>query len=334
MRRAAVGNRRVTARRRRQRLAVALGQPARRACRRGDRHLLAEDRPHGELKAVPCAGNTQAGLQRHSRGQLPVPPEDRIDLPRIGRQVEEAAHALHDVDEAAGWGERDAQDEAIGRRRQVDLDDTRCTVDHHAAAVTAVDHSLYAGSGAGSQKSEHRLPAIGRTEAQPQLQGPAGRRCGAADGRPQRARRLAAGLAEESVEPPQAAESRSKGDIGDRERRIQEQRAGEVAIRRVWATWTGVAPRCSRNRRLRWRSPMPSRSASSPTPCSSRKPPQISRRARDTGARVPDHAGLPGAVSGRQRRQGLKPAASASAAQRKKRACSRRGVRDGQTGRQ
>jgi hypothetical protein len=58
---------------------------------------------------------------------------------------------------------------------------------------------------------------------------------------------------------------------------------------------------------------MPSRSASSATEASSRNPSSISRLARATVVAVPFHAGLPGAVSGRQRRQGRKSARSAAA---------------------
>ncbi len=53
-----------------------------------------------------------------------------------------------------------------------------------------------------------------------------------------------------------------------------------------------------------------------------------------TVAEVPCQAGVPGEVSGRQRRQGRKPAASAAAAQAKNAQFSGRGVRAGHTGRQ
>jgi hypothetical protein len=56
--------------------------------------------------------------------------------------------------------------------------------------------------------------------------------------------------------------------------------------------------------------------------------------ARPTVERVPFHAGLPGAVSGRQRKQGRKPARSAAAADGKNTTFSERGGRTGHTGRQ
>jgi hypothetical protein len=56
--------------------------------------------------------------------------------------------------------------------------------------------------------------------------------------------------------------------------------------------------------------------------------------ALDTVAALPCHAGLPGAVSGRQRRQGRKPALSAAAAVGKKTTFSDRAGFTGQVGRQ
>jgi hypothetical protein len=93
------------------------------------------------------------------------------------------------------------------------------------------------------------------------------------------------------------------------------------SIRRL-ATWTlrveassvGVAPAWRRNRRSMWRGPTPSFSANAPTEPRSRKPSSIRRMPRATVVAVPCQAGLPGAVSGRQRRHGRKPARSAAAA--------------------
>src|SRR5262249_38160255 len=88
---------------------------------------------------------------------------------------------------------------------------------------------------------------------------------------------------------------------------------------RVVATAVGDAPAWRTNSRRRCRAVMPSVSARSSTVWpSSRKPRAMSRSARDTLAAAPCHAGVPGAVSGRQRRQGRKPARSAAAAVGKK----------------
>ena len=66
----------------------------------------------------------------------------------------------------------------------------------------------------------------------------------------------------------------------------------------------------------------------------SRPPSAIRARARDTVLEVPRQDARSGAVSGRQRRQGRKPASWAAAADAKKRQFSNRGRRAGQIGRQ
>jgi hypothetical protein len=60
----------------------------------------------------------------------------------------------------------------------------------------------------------------------------------------------------------------------------------------------------------------------------------MSRSARSTVARLPIQALQKGAVSGRQRRQGRKPAVSAAAADGKNETLADRAGRTGQTGRQ
>ena len=106
--------------------------------------------------------------------------------------------------------------------------------------------------------------------------------------------------------------------------------------RLVCATEIGQAPRCWRNRRRSWRSPKPSRSASKFTLASlpSSAPSSMSASARKTVFEVPRHEARWGAVSGRQRRHGRKPASWAAAAEAKKRQFLNFAVRAGQTGRQ
>ena len=108
------------------------------------------------------------------------------------------------------------------------------------------------------------------------------------------------------------------------------------STRRVCATAIGEAPRCCWNSRRNCRPPTPSRSASASTPASlsSSAPSAISFIARDTVLDEPRQKARSGAVSGRQRRQGRKPASCAAAAEAKKRQFSNLGVRAGQIGRQ
>jgi len=79
---------------------------------------------------------------------------------------------------------------------------------------------------------------------------------------------------------------------------------------------------------------MPRTAASSGSAWSSRNPRSIKASPRETLAEDPRQAGDPGAASGRQRRQGRKPAASAAAAEGKNRTFSERAGLTGQIGRQ
>ena len=103
---------------------------------------------------------------------------------------------------------------------------------------------------------------------------------------------------------------------------------------RVAAIALGEAPVWRRKSRSRWRGPIPNLSASPATEPSSRNPSSISRMPRATVVAVPFQAGLPGAVSGRQRRHGRKPARSAAAAVRKNTTFFECAGRAGQVGRQ
>jgi hypothetical protein len=107
--------------------------------------------------------------------------------------------------------------------------------------------------------------------------------------------------------------------------------------RAVLAICEGLAPKWREHNRVRCRAPIPRRAAnvSTDAPSLSNAPSlMISRIARSAVAREPFQAGENGAVSGRQRRHGRKPAASAAAALGKKRTFIARAGRTGQTGRQ
>ncbi len=89
-----------------------------------------------------------------------------------------------------------------------------------------------------------------------------------------------------------------------------------LANNRRWVAWTAIggAPRCLTNRRRSCRAPTSSRAARSSRDCSARKPSWISFSPRPTRCSPCSQIVLPGASSGRQRRQGRKPKASAAAA--------------------
>ena len=105
-------------------------------------------------------------------------------------------------------------------------------------------------------------------------------------------------------------------------------------MRCVEAILRGDAPRCSTNKRRNWREPKPSLAASCSTPPPFSAPSKIKRKARETTAEVPSHAGVPGAACGWQRLQGRKPAVSAAAAHANRTICFGRAKGTGQTFRQ
>jgi hypothetical protein len=113
-----------------------------------------------------------------------------------------------------------------------------------------------------------------------------------------------------------------------------------LSSRRVCRYCSGDTPSCASKMRRRWRSLMPSRRASRSTDGGSA--PQASGSSSSRAAcwastalaSCVDQRKACGASSGRQRRQGRKPAPSACAAWAKKRQFSRRGTRTLQTGRQ
>jgi len=97
---------------------------------------------------------------------------------------------------------------------------------------------------------------------------------------------------------------------------------------------TGVTPKCATNKRRKCLDVTPNRSLKATTPAWSSSPAAINFKPRVTVALVPDQAGVPGADSGRQRKQGLNPAIPAAAAEAKNITFSGLGRRTRQTGRQ
>ena len=181
--------------------------------------------------------------------------------------------------------------------------------------VAARIHALDARQRARGQEVAHLGPVVRRPEGEPEHHFVRRRRrASRAAPPPELARRAPVGRLERVVEAPQAAEAGGRARSRSSAGRVSSSRRFAKCSRRVWATAIGEAPTCCTNRRWRWRGPMPTRAASASTEASSSAPSWISRSARRTTAEVPSQAGVPGAASGRQRRQGRKPASAAAAA--------------------
>ena len=78
-----------------ERLAVAVDQAPEHRARSRDRHLLADDRPDGELEPVHAARHAHAGTAPGQLAQHRVVLELGRDRDRVGIEVEEAAAARH-----------------------------------------------------------------------------------------------------------------------------------------------------------------------------------------------------------------------------------------------
>src|SRR3546814_7544732 len=66
--------------------------------------LLAEDRAHRDLEAVPAAGHAQAGTLGDAARQQRVVGEYAMYRCRVGIQIEQSAHAAHQVGDRARVG--------------------------------------------------------------------------------------------------------------------------------------------------------------------------------------------------------------------------------------
>ena len=174
-------------------------------------------------------------------------------------------------------------------------------------------HGLDPRRGAGGQEANHLRPVIGRPVGQAEaitvgtVRSPARELA-------QFGWRSRKSLADLAVQPAQAAEAGGKRDL-----------ARSAAAFRRSVSWRN-APAGSARRRAASRQDAertagagaaPSRRGDRPAPRRSSRSsaPSLMRRSpRDTTLDVPDHAGVAGDASGRQRRQGRNPSACAAAA--------------------
>ena len=187
-------------------------------------------------------------------------------------------------------------------------------VDRDRSRVGVAVHTLDARRGACRKKPEHRGPVVGRAirEVKTIASNLGSRR------RPGETPQLCRGSVKRpahlAVESADAAESRGRRDLSAREARLVEQLLGEMRAasqRHLEGCCSQVLGKQAAQMTCDVR---PTRSLSPSTPVSSSTPSPIRPSARETTPDVPDHAGVPGDASGRQRKHGRKPAASAAAA--------------------
>ncbi len=151
-----------------QRLAVRPHQPAGQRGGAAHRHLLAEDRAHRDLEAVPGAGDAQAGAAPQQAPEHGVGAERTGDGQRVGVEVEDVAHAAHDAGRVAEQGRGGAHEQrtAVGRRR--DLHDADRVSGPRDAAIGGALHGLDARDRAGGEVRQHGVPVQRRAVREPQ----------------------------------------------------------------------------------------------------------------------------------------------------------------------
>jgi hypothetical protein len=184
----------------------------------GDRDLLAQDRPDGELVGVGGSGHAPSGRGGDQARQGRVGAEDVVHRGRIGVQVEHPAAAgdggteVAEVGQPQPRGDRGAAGAAGG---EPDDGGTVRQVEH--AGERRSVPLLQAGDGVRAEEQQHLVRRVRRAGRQAQGE-PAG---GAVAGCPFRAAQAAGGrgedLAHGVVELPDAGEAGGEGDVGHRQ---------------------------------------------------------------------------------------------------------------------
>jgi hypothetical protein len=319
--------------RRWQRLTMGRHHAAAEARSGHDSDLLAEHRADRQFETVPGTRYAQAWARLHQRRQSRILGKVRGDGQRIGAEIEHAAQPRDDGRQCRQFRKPHARAQRVAGRR-LDRDGSGQPAQLQRARIVPCLDMLDAGDRALPQKRDHCVPVVRRLIAQQQHKLSGGRsRKFRADGTAQFARRTIKQLPKDFVEAANAAEARGEGDFGHRQLRLVNELFGEQHPPRLRDRNRRGAEMLA-DRRRSCRSPRPRRPASASTSASSSAPCSIRLKPRDTVFEVPRQAPRSGAVSGRQRKQGRKPASCAAAAVGKKMTFFDSGVRAGQTGRQ
>ncbi len=209
-----------------QRHAIPAGQPARERARRGDRDLLAEDRPHGQFEPVVGAGDTEPGPRPHQRGDEVVGGQRGTDRGRVGIGVEQpAGPADHGCDRPQP-GEPGAEQHMSLAWPRDELDDAGAGGGPDGPRVPLRGDLLHPGDRPRGQETQPRSRverlAAGQPQGEPRawgpgrIPGPRAPGAGAPGPGPQLRRGAPRGLQHARVELPDTGESAGERHISDR----------------------------------------------------------------------------------------------------------------------
>ena len=129
-----------------------------------DRDLLTEQRSHGQLEAVPRAGDAHARALSHARREPAIAREVRVDGRDVDVEVEEAAKARDDRRQPRDVARVDRGEQAGYSLARLHLDDASRRTDGEGPLVALALDALDARHRARGQELDHRAPVVGRAE--------------------------------------------------------------------------------------------------------------------------------------------------------------------------
>jgi hypothetical protein len=157
-------------------LPVRRGQPAAERAGRGDRHLLAEQRPDRQFVAIHVAGGAAPGTRPRQRAEERVGTQEVRYRDRVRVQVEQPPGPLHGDADVAQIAELEVAFD-VGRQR-AQGEQARSVREKDCPPVRPVRDLLHAGDRAFAEEAEQPRPVERRAERQAQPDY-AGRRGGA-----------------------------------------------------------------------------------------------------------------------------------------------------------
>jgi hypothetical protein len=291
------------------RLAECADEPGRQRACRLYRDLLAEDGAHCQFERIVGARQAQALCTCRQRTQ------HRRDFRRIGTDVEHLPRARQQF--LAGRCERRSkpQLQRMPPRQMADFEPSAPAIaDADGAPVRVAGNRLDTRDRPGREEGQHSPEVIGRSIRQGKRQPVDSGGCAMLAAFLAQARRAeAVTFGEQAVHPPHAGKPAGERNLGDRQAGVRQQALGQQQPVRLRIR-TGGTPNSSANKRRKWRPVTPIRRATVGRSTSLATPSSIMRAAARASFAPASVAANPGASSGRQRRQGRKPAASAAAA--------------------
>ncbi len=193
----------------------------------GDADLLAENRPHGQFEAIPCAGRPQPGTPRNQGRKQRIAREMSADRFDVRAQIEHSAHSTHNRGQEADLWKPDPNAEAMTLRYVRDLDGSDEAANLNRSQVATVLDDFNAGYRTRLQIGEHGVPVIGRAIPEQERDSPAQARRARGGFSPQSTGRTMKQFPKYLIKPPHTAESRGERHFHHGHSRFMNELLGE-----------------------------------------------------------------------------------------------------------